>query len=240
MSHTYWLKSTAVSLALASTLLAQSAQAQIIELVTNGSLTGPVGNALVPAGWQNGVSGTTFASTVDTLDTTHNVGVLNYGFAAPASESPDKGTWAGLANNGRAQNEKLSQIISDFIIGKTYTLSWYDANFGIDDSVIYKANNSILASLLGSSGSFSFTGTQSNLGDGWNKNTFTFTPTETQYTLVFSSATRAKSYLSIDGISITTDVTAVPEPSTWALLLFGLLTIGALARKQTLVKTRKF
>lgn len=245
MSNTHWLKSIAVSLALASTLLVQSAQAQIIELVTNGSLTGPVGNMLVPTGWQNGVSGTTDPSTVDTIDTTHNTGIAGFGFAAAPSTSADGGTWVGLANNFALQKEKLSQVISNFIIGNIYTLSWYDANFGInqtfpntDSAVIYNSNNSILASLTGTNSNFAFTGTQSILGNGWNKNTFTFTPTETQYTLVFSSATSAKSYLSIDGISITTDVTAVPEPSTWALLLFGLLTITALARKQTSINQK--
>lgn len=244
MLFTRKVKFTLAVLMLSATLMAQSAQAAIIELVTNGSLTGEVSNMGLPSDWTSGLSNTTSPSTPDTMDETHNTGIADFGFGASASLSPDGGTWVGIGRNFGITNENFYQAVSGFDVGKEYTLSWYDANFGIDHTytsgtqVAYTGTNQVLATLINGSSIFSFAGSSRALGEGWFLNSFTFTPTLENYTLSFSLNNPTKSYLSIDGISITTEVAAIPEPSTWAFLMVGLLAIGFEARRRTFVKVR--
>ena len=226
-------------LVFSSVLAVHSAQAAVIELVTNGSLTGDIDNAGLPDGWLDGDSGARSPSTADTMDETHNAGLTTYGFGATPSASSDGGTWVGIGTNYGLADENFYQVVSGFEIDKEYTLSWYDANFGITGGVTYTGANKLLATLTNGSSILSFTDSASRaLGGGWFFNSFTFTPTQTSYTLSFSLLNPTKSYLSIDGISITTEVASVPEPSTWAFLLVGLLAMSVEVRKRQLAKVR--
>lgn len=244
MSFARKVKFTLTALVLSATLVAPSAHAAVIELVTNGSLTGVIANMGLPNGWTSGLSDTTSPSTPDTMDETHNTGIAGFGFGAAASTSPDGGTWVGIGRNFGIVNENFYQAISGFEVGKEYTLSWYNANFGIDHTytsgtqVEYTGTNQVLATLTNGSSIFSFTGSSRALSEGWFLNSFTFTPTLDNYTLSFSLNNPTKSYLSIDGISITTEVTAIPEPSTWSFLMLGLVAIGFETRRRSLVRVR--
>jgi hypothetical protein len=199
--------------------------------LVNGSLEGNIQNGALPTGWFAPSVGTLLPNTPDTMNELNNVGVLGTtGFAATPSASPNGGSWVGVGADGSNLNESFAQTISDFSIGTLYTLSWYDANFGVDYSAaIYTAANSFSAYLddilIG-------TGSTRDLAPSWALQTFSFTPTATTHTLKFQLASTAKSYLSIDGISLTPPVTAVPEPQTWALMIAGLFLIGFQTRRR--------
>lgn len=242
MSFTRLVKFTLTALVLSASLIAPLAHAAVIELVTNGSLQGDIDNAGLPNGWLDGVSNASSPSTSDTMDETHNTGIAGFGFGATASPSPNGGTWVGIGRNFGVANESFYQVVSGFEAGKEYTISWYDANFGINHTyqsgtqVVYTGTNQVLATLTNGSSIFSFTGSSRALGEDWFLNSFTFTPTLDNYTLSFSLNSPTKSYLSIDGISITTEVAAIPEPSTWGFLILGFLMISFELRRRSLIK----
>lgn len=244
MSFTRLVKFTLTALVLSVSLVAPLAHAAVIELVTNGSLQGDINNAGLPNGWLDGASNSRSPSSADTMDETHNTGLDDMTFGATPSISPDGGTWVGIGRNGQLANENFYQNITGFEIGKVHTISWYDANFGINHAfpapsttqIVYTGTNQFLATLTNGSSIFSFTGSSRALGEDWFLNSFTFTPTLDNYTLSFSLNSPTKSYLSIDGISITTEVAAIPEPSTWGFLILGLLMISFEIRRRSLIK----
>ncbi|MES2206266.1 MAG: PEP-CTERM sorting domain-containing protein [Pseudomonadota bacterium] len=209
------LKPLAAGLIAAGCWLASSTvHAQVV----NGSLTGPIANTSVPDGWIN------INNTADTMDANNNVGVAGLAdFSATPSASPDGGTWVGVGADS-AYIETFGQHLTGLTVGQTYSVSWHDANFGVE-SLGYNNPNSFKALIDGTSiGS----GGIRSVGTSWYDESVSFTATASTATLAFELASDAKSYLSIDGISIATTVNPIPEPETWALMLAGL---GFVARR---------
>ncbi len=244
-NHPHPLKNSALSeflmpvLLMASLLLPfSSAQA---ELVTNGSLDGAIGNNALPLGWFAGSTNAVKPNSPDIMNQSNNVGVTNLlSFAATPTASKDGGTWVGIGTNGNLVNESFSQTISNFEVGEEYEISWYEANFGYKRRG-YIGDNKFVADLDGLTDDQSFTGTtMRSVSEGWTLQTFSFIPKLTEYTLSFKLAGSAKSYLSIDGISIklseidrvTPNVTAVPEPESYAMMLAGLGILGFSVRRR--------
>lgn len=179
--------------------------------IVNGSLTGPVANGGVPTGWLNA------GGSPDTNDINNNVGlpVASVPYTVtPASESPDGGTWVGLAR-GSGFIETLRQLVTDLVVGETYELSWYAGNFGAQTGPGYNGANAIevLADFV-SVGS----GAVLDLGSGWFAQSVFFTATDTSMYIDFRVLNGVNSYLSIDGVSIALADGQVPVPG--ALLLF--------------------
>ena len=195
--------------------LASSAGAATL---VNGSLTGPVGSSIVPTGWSiNSI----------TPDTT-SAASQPFGFNANPGDSPDGGTWVGLARN-TSLFESFGQTVSDFVIGTTYTISWYSANTGCCSGG-YSAAAEILFDLDGST---ALTGTTLSQGEGWILESFDFTATSTSHRLDFRLGTGAEAYMGIDGISLAVAGTpVVPLPASGLLLMAGM---GGL----TLMRRRK-
>jgi hypothetical protein len=190
-------------------LIGAAAQAQ----VTNGSLSGPIANGGVPPGW------TLLAGSPDTMDAGNNVGVPGLqDFGVLPSASPDGGTWVGM---GASQGfiETFGQTLTGLSTGVSYTISWYAGNFGYING--YTSSNAIDVLIDNTSVG---TGATLNLGSNWFSQSVSFTATSSSQNLSFQLANSNSSYLSIDGISIST--TAVPEPETWALVLAGLACVG--------------
>ncbi len=183
-------------------------------LLTNGSLTGPIANSHVPSGW------TITASTPDTMDGTHNAGLFIPFVVVPSGPSPDGGTWVGFAR-GAGSFESFAQTVSGLTIGATYDLSWYAGNFGAAvPCPFYCGSNAIEALINGTP-----------IGDGgvlptgpdWTAQSLLFVASATSVTVEFRLRDDVAAYMSIDGISLTAR-NDVPEPLT--LTLFGLSLVG--------------
>ena len=131
-----------------------------------------------------------------------------------ATSSTDGGTWVGF--HDRTDNlfgdyrEGLWQSIS-LEVGKTYTISFEQANFGAENNGSFFSNNGKLevfidagstepTTLVGDGGAMS-------LGTQWNNASVTFTPTASgTHSIGFRAKTtsgdKLGAYMSIDGIKI--------------------------------------
>jgi PEP-CTERM motif len=133
----------------------------------------------------------------------------------------------------------LEQTISGLTVGQTYQLSFYWAGGELFDRTGYQT-----IELTGSLGSSTFStptftnhAGAGNPGDfsGWMLETFNITATATQETLSFlavgTPASNLPPFALLDGVTLT----AVPEPSTWAMMLlgFGGLGYAAYRRRRT-------
>jgi hypothetical protein len=205
--------------ALALTCLATAAGAASI---SNGSLTGPIDNDGVPPGW------TIQAGSPDTNDVANNVGTAALPFGvAPTGPSPDGGTWVGIAADATSGFiERFGQSVSAFSVGQSYTLSWYMGNFGEGSGLGYTGANAIEVLLDGVSiGS----GTTRAMGSSWFAESLMFTASAATHDIAFQPAGPARSYISIDGIALTSAVIPLPAPAL--LLGSAVLCFAALRRR---------
>lgn len=208
-------------------LIASAGMVSAATLV-NGSLTGAVANGIVPTGW------TSLVGSPDTMDENNNVGVASVPFfTSPSGPSPDGGTWVGFGNDRvNAFEEVFGQMISDFVAGRKYSLSWFAANFGADTTGFqgpcFCGPNSIFASL---DGTVIGMGTDLSSDSEWIKQSITFTATDSAHMLAFGQTKDGPSYLSIDGISLTA-VSPVPVPAGLALVLSGVGAFGIMRRRR--------
>lgn len=148
--------------------------------------------------------------------------------------SPDGGTYLGIQDLDsfapRVNAGGITQTIGGLQVGATYGLSFYsltnhdafDANARQDWRVTF--------------GAATQTGQQTHyIGDGvWVQSTLAFTATAAVQALTFAAEFLPGSVpemLNLDGI-VLTKVSAVPEPSTCALLSGGLIAAGWLVRRR--------
>ncbi len=206
-------KATNLLAVLALTVSAGAANAGLI----NGSLTGSVGSSSVPTGWSiNSISPDTTSSASQP-----------FGFNVNPGDSPDGGTWVGLARN-TSVFESFGQTVTDFTIGNTYNLSWYGVNTGCCAGG-FNAAAEILFDLDGST---MFTGATHSQDGVWYQDSYSFTATSTSHRLDFRLTTGANAYLGIDGISLSQTDASVPTPATLALFGLGLAGLGWSRRKK--------
>ena len=132
-------------------------------------------------------------------------------------DSPDGGTWVGLARN-TSVFESIGQTVTDFIIGETYNLSWYVTNTGCCGGG-FSAAAEILFDLDSTT---VFTGATHTQDGTWYQDLYSFVATSTSHRLDFRLATGAQAYMGIDGISL--DRASVPAPA--AIWLFGIGLVG--------------
>jgi hypothetical protein len=138
--------------------------------------------------------------------------------------SADGGTWVGLGIHG--------SYVERF--GQTCTVRWFSGNFGLDctsgnEPIECLGANAINVMLDGVS-----IGQGATLGQSpnWLGGSLTFTATAAiqQLSLKLTHATQA--CLSIDGIAVTTESPAAPEPGTWALMDLGRVGLSVALRRK--------
>jgi hypothetical protein len=137
-----------------------------------------------------------------------------------------------FASDGAYHPGTLSQSISGLTIGKSYTLTF---DYALAQQVGFKGANSndYWAVSLGGVTKDS-TGLSIAQGgfSGWETATMTFTASKVNEALSFlavGSNPSSPPFLLLDGVSL---VAAVPEPSSWAMMLIGVGMIGFLARRR--------
>jgi hypothetical protein len=145
------------------------------------------------------------------------------------SASPDSGNF--FASDKMYYPGTLSQTISGLTVGTSYTLTF---DYALAQQTGYTGGNT-------GTWAVSFGDVTQNTSvlsiaeaafSGWKAATMTFTATGTSELLSFLSAgtpTGAPPFMLLDGVSM---VAAVPEPSTWAMMLGGIGLVGWLARRR--------
>jgi PEP-CTERM motif len=178
----------------------------------------------------------TNASTVDPDTRFTNNGDAQHLNSNFNSLSPDGGNFMAMDGDGSATGP-LDQTITNLTIGKTYTLSFDWAGGELADRTGY---DTIM--LTGSFGGDAFgtstyhnTASASDPGSfsGWMNATFTFKADATSEVLSFlavgtPAGGNVPPFALLDGVSLT----AVPEPSTWAMMFVGFAGLGYAALRR--------
>ena len=113
----------------------------------------------------------------------------------------------------------VSQSISTTIGGK-YLLS-----FDLGSSAQYRAPDSVFAAAGSTNGIFT---SQNTLNNIWEHETLLFTATSTS-TLISLTGNSGSAYIGLDNVNVSS---AVPEPSTWAMMILGFLGVGFVAYRR--------
>jgi hypothetical protein len=202
--------------ALAAAAFFSLGPANAATIVTNGS-------------FENGLTGWSTSGT----GTTPNIGITVVGSTTPFGDTitypASFGSHSAYFVDDNAHTENLFQTVS-LTGGVQYNLSF--ALYGTPSG----ANNGFdfsLTSLLNVTPAFSVTETSSQVPVGaWTTYDFSFIPTNGgTFTLSFdfdAGPTPAKDVL-LDNVSISA---AVPEPSTWAMMMLGFVGIGAMTYRR--------
>jgi hypothetical protein len=126
----------------------------------------------------------------------------------------------------------LSQTINGLSVGSAYTLKF---DYALAQQVGFDGANNSNSWLVGFGGASQNTSALS-IADGgfsgWKTATMSFTATSVSQALSFlaqGGAPGAPPFLLLDGVSLTA---AVPEPSTWGMMLGGLGLVAWLARRR--------
>ncbi|MBB4845471.1 hypothetical protein HNP55_004021 [Paucibacter oligotrophus] len=205
------------TLALSALVLAVTHASAATNLVKNGSMNGMTGNSY-----------------------TNYTAPTNWSFITPGGErwksygatpSPEGGDYFGVmslkAYAPRFSVGGLTQSISGLVVGQTYDLSFYSMSNHTNSGAWDHWDVS-----LGDSAAKSGVNTQPGLG--WKLNNMQFTASATTQQLKFLAVFGAGAnpeILNLDGVSLTA-AAAVPEPSSYALMLGGLIGIGALISRR--------
>jgi hypothetical protein len=230
----YWVGLAALGLA------AVSLSAQATNLVVNGNFAtltnglGQIDNNTVATGWSS--SGYNFVMTQADQAVPGQYGGLSLWDANNGGAS----TWNGLAPNGSNfvamdgdfDTGAVTQEITGLVLNKTYTLT-FDYAFGQQTSF----DGDTVQSLTGSIGNTNFDTGNVNVAShgftGWTLEKVTFTANSTSELLSFL----AHGNLPVPPFAMISNVSiAVPEPATWAMMLFGVGGLGAMARRRRAVQ----
>jgi PEP-CTERM motif len=180
-------------------------------------------------------TGTVAADTSINPDTRYTSSEPQYLNANVNSLSPDGGAFVGLDGDPNFTGA-LTQTITGLTSGVEYQLSFYWAGAELFNRTGYTS-----IQLTGSFGGDSFAtpvypnsnpaGTPGSFS-GWTPETFDFVATSSSEVLSFlavgSPAANLPPFALLDGVSLT----AVPEPSTWAMMLVGFSGLGYAAYRR--------
>ncbi len=223
--------------------LAGSASAST-NLVTNGSFTsnggvGELNTNTTLANWTSADPNYTFVFDANAATTgapgqfgavilygSSNGGVSN---PDPFGVSPDGGAFIG--SDPAVPNSALEQVISGLTVGSKYELDFYwaaDQQIGFSGRTT-EGWNVTFGGVTQSVGPVS---NPSHGFSGWYTSTMNFTATSSTQTLSFLATggpnASAPPFALLDGVSLT----AVPEATTWALMVMGFGGIGTLVRSR--------
>ena len=224
-----------VAIAAAASLALGSA-AQAANLVVNGDFTqlsngvGQFDTNTTVTGWSGG-GGYNFVMSVADVGGTGTFGNLSLWDAANGGTSTWNGLAAGSGNfaalDGDFETSAISQTINGLTVGKTYLLG-FDYAFGQQTGFSGDTLQKLTASFGGLSATSSTFTVPSHGFTGWQFVSGLVTATSSSETLSFL----ANGNLPVPPFALVSNVslTAVPEPSTWALTILGFAGLGAALR----------
>ncbi|MRW86287.1 PEPxxWA-CTERM sorting domain-containing protein [Pseudoduganella sp. FT26W] len=253
------ITSILLSLLAVAAMSAGNANAASTNLVKNGDFTQVTNGNNNQVGHVAGVTGETLLSDWTSYDG-NNGGynfVLNGGQVTSAASAISLQSFTSQTNGGNFFASDplyhagvLSQSISGLTVGGTYTLTFdyalgqqsgftgantdywqvlfggtakaHDLEVGVLPANTVSKNS---AALSIATGGFS----------GWQTSTMTFTAAEATQVLSFfaQGSAGAPPFLLLDNVSLTA---AVPEPSTWGMMLGGMGLVGFMARRRRAAK----
>ena len=225
------------ALAALSTLSAHAANLVVnggFETTTNGA--GQLTTNTVATGWTV-VNGYTFLFTPGTADTTGAPGQYGQlslwgshnGGLNVLPNSPTGGNF--VAADGAFQIAPIQQTIAGLVVGQKYDLGfdWGAAQqFGYTGATTERWQ----VSLGNETHSTAVIANASHGFSGWIHQTFSFTATSGSEVLSFlavGTPNGVPPFALLDGVTLTA---AVPEPSTWAMMLGGFGMVGFIARRR--------
>jgi hypothetical protein len=236
------------TVAAAAAVLAIGTSANAFEFVTNGNFEastytqntqfgGQSGGAYVFSQGVTGWTGLTgealqfyyFGGTQTTINPIDRFNDCCDRLVAPTTLSPNGGNFVGLDGDSNVAGG-ISQTINGLVVGESYNLTF---NWGASQSAARQgATTEQLHITFGSqTADTAILNNCSQCFTGWQNEHFTFTATSTSQTLSFLSIGTPLGLPPIallDGVSLT----AVPEPTTWAMMLLGFGGIGAMIRRR--------
>ena len=230
-----------ITLALAAAAMS-ALPAQAVNLVVNGGFEattngkGQLGFNTNATGWTN-VNGYTFLYTPGTVDSSGALGEsgnvsmwgTNNGGLNAIPNSPTGGNF--IAFDGGYKVTPLQQTIIGLVVGQKYDLGfdWGAAQqFGYTGAT----TDQWQVSLGNETHSTAIIANASHGFSGWVHQNFTFTATGASEVLSFlaiGTPNGVPPFALLDGVTL---AAAVPEPSTWALMLGGVAVIGFIARRR--------
>jgi len=195
-------------------LLLAANPAHAADLITNGSFeqgTAPGSFTTVGTGGTNITGWSVLSGSVDYIG--------SYWNAEDGSRSID------LAGNTYGT---LAQIV-DLVAGQAYRLTFF-LSANPDQSVYPRSTN---VSIDGMTQQFDYTGSPTKSDMGWLQYTWDFVATGGSTTLSFTALNTGNAYgPALDNVMLS----AVPEPTTWALMIFGFLAVGYSMRRRKRVR----
>ena len=231
-----------ITLALAAATALSALSAQAANLVVNGGFEatthgkGQLGFNTDATGWTN-VKGYTFLYTPGSVDSSGAIGEFgnvsmwgtNNGGANAFPNSPTGGNF--IAFDGAFQVTPLQQTIVGLVVGQKYDLGfdWGAAQqFGFTGAT----TDQWQVSLGNETHSTAVVSNVSHGFSGWVHQTFTFTAASASEVLSFlavGTPNGVPPFALLDGVTL---AAAVPEPSSWALMLGGFAVVGFIARRR--------
>jgi hypothetical protein len=225
--------------------VAAGASAHATQFVTNGDFTelsngvGQQNYNTVATGWNVPEGGYTFI--YDVADNTSVAGQYGSNTLWDATNG-GANTWNGLAANGGNfaaidgdfQDEPLTQLITGLTPGNKYYLSFnyaFGQQYGFDGATVQSLSATFGDLNLGSSDNFNVA---SHGFTGWQQAGGYITADSTSELLSFV----AHGNLPVPPFALVSNVSltgGVPEPATWTMMILGLGSLGAIARRRRAV-----
>lgn len=214
--------------ALAAAALAAATPALSANLIVNGGFEDPPipdgtfaalgGGGAIP-GWE--ILG------VDTALVSNSYGESNITFQAHSGQAFMD--LSGVGNSGPTSG--IAQDVAT-VIGQIYTLQFWVGNADGSGNANYLLPSTVNLSIDGG-GLLSFTNSATTPAlNNWRRFATTFTATGTTTNIAFLNGTDlADAQTGLDDVSLVEGIAAVPEPSSWALMIAGFALTGAMLRR---------